>query len=137
MSDTFLFLAMHATYSTTQGIRGGPLVVHLHTVHVLQEGNLPISAGQDLTLWAQDGCMCTRMKAGRHYLILGHEDNRNNRLLLDNQTYILPWKESWIAKIQVNCISCILFSTLPENITRVYAKKDLKITVVWRSSKKR
>ena len=92
---------LRASYSTTQGIRGGPLVIHIRPMHVLTQSTLPIEQGSTITLWSQKGCMCTRMKEGREYLILGYEDVAHNRLLFDSRTMVVPWKDSWESKITV------------------------------------
>ncbi|OCT85793.1 hypothetical protein XELAEV_18023964mg [Xenopus laevis] len=57
--------------------------------------------------WTNRGCTCPVLNPGMDYLIAGSEDRRSNKLLVNMNSLVKPWKANWAKKamdiIQSGC----------------------------------
>ncbi|KAE8612184.1 hypothetical protein XENTR_v10012755 [Xenopus tropicalis] len=57
--------------------------------------------------WTNRGCTCPVLNPGMDYLIAGAEDKRSNKLLVNMNSLVKPWKANWARKamdmIQSGC----------------------------------
>jgi netrin receptor unc-5 len=48
------------------------------------------------------GCKCPKVRVGRRYLIISHDNKQNaqNGLILDNKSLVMRWQDTWKRRMQ-------------------------------------
>ncbi|XP_074648117.1 netrin-1-like isoform X2 [Tubulanus polymorphus] len=72
---------------------------------IFKKGRTKINRGDNVFLWVsqQDlACKCPKIRVGRRYLVLSHDNNQNGRdsLILDRKSIVMPWTERWGRRVR-------------------------------------
>ncbi len=95
---------MRGRFVSAEGIKGGPLIVSIYVEDVLKANKVPIPSHTELTLWAGHGCVCPHLTQNKTYLFLGFENIKNQRLLFDEISMAVTWRDVWYGRVKVSIL---------------------------------
>ncbi|XP_077978098.1 secreted frizzled-related protein 3-like isoform X2 [Glandiceps talaboti] len=92
--------AVHVEVLSFHGERSGDLVgTRVNVKNVIKESTVPITTGE-MDLWTNSSCVCPEVAKEKEYMIAGHEDKDNGRLMLLPNSLVEDWKEKYVKSIK-------------------------------------
>lgn len=74
-------------------------IIHGKAARVYKQGNVPIQRGR-VEIWSTTNSTCPSLRAGRAFLISGHEDTLRKILLLSSNSLIEAWSGETMRKMR-------------------------------------
>lgn len=90
--------AIKAKVKTVEVI-GELTIAQVMVMQVLKSSRVPVWPRAMSLLWTVSGCACPTLTSNTLYLIMGHDDPGNNRLLFDERAIAVPWKKGFAKKV--------------------------------------
>jgi len=84
--------ALRGRVMTRHKLSDSQLQVTLNVSQVLFRGKVKVSSSNTTTLLVTSDCLCPRLRKGRDYLVLGHDDLQTGSLTLSDSSIATRWK---------------------------------------------
>ena len=68
---------------------------------MLFRGKVKVSSSNTTTLLVTSDCLCPRLRKGRDYLVLGHDDLQTGSLTLSDSSIATRWKHQLARTVKV------------------------------------
>ncbi|KAL8614452.1 hypothetical protein ACOMHN_007788 [Nucella lapillus] len=93
--------AIRAVVIRRKRVDAKTMTIKVQVEEVLFCGQVKFPRSNHVTLWTNSSCGCPKLRAGRHYLLMGHEDVSKGRFLLSPNTALaVKWRDKWGARVK-------------------------------------
>ncbi|XP_076450234.1 secreted frizzled-related protein 3-like [Babylonia areolata] len=93
--------AIRAVIIRRKRVDAKTMTVKVQVEEVLFCSQVKFPRSNHVTLWTNSSCGCPKLRAGRHYLLMGHESVSKGRFLLSPNTALaVKWRDKWGARVK-------------------------------------
>jgi len=89
-----------AVYNRAELLPEGMLILHLTPRLIFYHKRVKISRGV-AKVYLPEGCLPIRLRPGKSYLFMGHEDRQMKRLIFAGNSYVDVWRPKTLKRLKV------------------------------------
>ena len=116
--------AIRASIKKRKRNKRGELLFRVKITQVLFSGKVKVERSKVVTLLViSSQCTCLKLRKGREYLILGHENRETNRLMVSQLSITARWRDVFARRITVCLFICCCCFFFPSSLQFLFQNK--------------